>query len=1093
MRFVFRCLVRRHAGGRVTAFPLDFPELGVHAADLDQALEVLALALDDRISRAHPRRLPDFARPAAGELAVCEVPLLKVRGAERDVTRPLRLGAVVAPAHRPYTEVRAPRLGARFWVTSKQPVAAAGDLLAETLADTAEDSLLDLRLEAPETLVDLTLEATPLRLAELRRRELHLDERAPPRPPGDEVQDDDEEEDDDWVQKRRRAPKKPRRAPTPTLRRLGVAWHELVAEDGLDPAWERDDLVEDLRRRVEAELPDPVVLVGAAGAGKTAILHELARRVSAAREDPRPFFFVDGSRLIAGEGFLGDWQRQTLDAWREAHEAKAVLYLGRAADLLEAGKSAHSDQNVAQLLAPLLAAREVAVVAEATVEEWALVERRDAAFARAFAVLAVPEPPPAATERILARLAAAHGETRGIAVEPGAVAEGLALCARFLPYGALVGNAAAFLRRLIDLRAHALARRVAAGDATALFSAESGIPLALLRDDVPLDEAETRAFLAARVHGQDAAVARVARAVTVIKANLADRGRPSAVLLFAGPTGVGKTELAKALAELVFGARERLLRLDMGEYAGPDALARLLGEPGAPGHLTQAVRRQPFSLVLLDEIEKAHPAVFDALLGVLGEGRLTGGDGKLADFRASLIVMTSNLGAETFRGRPGFGGDALPDAETHYRAAAAGFFRPELYNRLDDVVVFRPLGAAELRTIVDRELARVTSREGLRRRDVELVVDEDARARLAEIGLDPRYGARPLKRAIERHLVAPVAAWLAEHPPGGAVRLTAGAAGLSAESLGEVAGAGVSRAALARLLERAAAVRGEVRRWSRSGAMRRLRHELAFFDRLSRQPSFWHDRAIADESALAAAEGRELERLFSEAERQAEAAEDLAYEAWYARQPAAAAALETELDAVSGAMAGLKIRLFASLFPPRGSVGVMLVPGKGAWERLLDLVHAWSRALRPHGALLETYVLAEKEVKEPGKKPRVEERWRSEAPSHTPALAVQVVASGPKAILLLSAEHGAHRFVSGAQTSIVRCRFELKPARYPSLPPLEELERRAPSDEIRRVRPARSELRDLRLERSFTYEDPLEVDEVWRAWLDRRVLGEEEP
>ncbi len=1105
MRFVFQCLAIRHASDRVTLAPLDFPALAVHATDLARATEELTLALDDRISRAHPRRLPEFARPASGQAAVASVPgVLRVRGVEEDELRPLVMTTVIAPAHRPFTEVRAPRLGARFWVTERSPTPAAERLLAETLEGWSEDDLLALRSEGAETLIDLVVEVTPLRLSDLRPRELLLDERPPPRLPDerderdDDERDEQEAHDDDWDEKRKRRARKAKtqkKPATPTLKQLGVAWHTLVAEGSIEPAWERDELVEELRRRTALETPDPVVLVGPAGGGKSAVLGELARRVCGPSGEARPFFFLDGSRLIAGQGFFGDWQRQTLEAWKEAHAAKVILHLGRVHDLLDAGKSAHSDQNVAQLLTPMLAAREVAVVAEATPEEWTEVERRNAGFARCFAVLRVEEPPPAATERILSRLA----ERSALPVEPAAVTETLSLCARFLPYGALVGNAAAFLRRLVDTRAHAMAARVAAGDATALFSSESGVPLVLLRDELPLDEAETRAFLAARVHGQRAAVERVARAVSVIKANLADRGRPSAVLLFAGPTGVGKTELCKALAELVFGSRDRLVRLDMGEYAGPDALARLLGEPGARGHLTSAVRRQPFSLVLLDEIEKAHPAIFDALLGVLGEGRLTGGDGKLADFRASLIVMTSNLGADTFRGRAGFGGSALPDATAHYRAAAASFFRPELGNRLDDVVVFEPLGAPEIRSIVDRELARVTTREGLRRRDVELLVDDDARGRLAQVGLDPRYGARPLKRAIERHLVAPVAAWLADHPPSGAVRLRATAAGLEAESLGGTA-EGVSRASIARLLERAASVRAEVRRWSRSPAMRRLRHELQFFDRASRQPSFWHDRDLADQSARAASEGRELERAFADAERQAEAAEDLAYEAWYTRQVAAAAALGDELDAVSAGMLALKTRLFATLFPPRGSVGVCLVPGRGGWPWLVWLVSAWERFLRAAGATVESFVLVEKELKpeppKPGRKkapPRVEQRWRHEPLSEAiPGLAAYVVAGGPKAIMLLSAEHGAHRFVDGSHTSILRCRFEPRPPRTSSLPPLEELEPRAPTDEIRRVFAGKQHVRDLRLGKTVELVDrQLDMTELWSAWLDARVTQED--
>jgi ATP-dependent Clp protease ATP-binding subunit ClpA len=1129
MRFTFRCQAIKHVTGRVTVVPLDYPELAVHAADVARAVEELTLALDDRISRAHPRRAATFGRPAAGEAITLRVPVLRVRGAEKDEVRELRVSAVVAPAHRPYTEVRVPRLGTRFWLQGKAVADEARELLTAQLDDEDDDDLLDLTPEGPEQLMDVEVEVTPLRLSDLKRSELALDERPPPRPKDEEAAEEDDEDgvasaDADWDEGKKKkpkaapAPKKPRRAPTPTLKKIGTPWHTLAREDALDRAWERDELVTALLARLGAKDPEPIVLVGPAGGGKTAILHELARRMTASAadaDDPTPIWYVDGSRLIAGEGFFGDWQRQVLDVLAETRKAEGVLCLGHVGDLLDAGKSAHSQQNVAQLLAPALAAREVRVVAEATTEEWARLERRNAAFARVFAVVRIDEPDAAATRRIVGRVAADAADG-GPAVHEDAVDEVLSLCGRFMPYGALVGNAVAFLRRLVAARAQAMATRVGALDATALMSSESGIPLGLLRDDEALHEADVRAFLAARVKGQEAAVARVAQVISVIKANLADRRRPTGVLFFAGPTGVGKTELAKALAEFVFGARERLVRLDMGEYAGPDALARLVGDGGGAGHLTAAVRRQPFSVVLLDEIEKAHPAVFDALLGVLGEGRLSDAAGKLTDFRSTIIVMTSNLGAESWRGRTGFGGAAAGEAgraalEAHYRAEAQRFFRPELFNRLDDIVVFSPLGAAEIRAIVGRELERVTRREGLRRRDADLVVPDAARDWLATRGLDPRYGARPLKRAIERELVAPVAAYLAAHPQPGALRLEAGpdAAGaalaVAAESLGGAA-EGVSRALIEKVLERAAALRAEVRRWARSRPMVRLRQELAFFERLSRHPSFWADRALADERARAAAEGRELAQAYAAAEKQAEAAEDLAYEAYYARQVAAAESLGGELDEVERQLRPLGERLYATLFPPVGTVALTIMAGRGLWDRMLWLIDGYERWVEARGGRCAFQIAVEHEQK-PAKEPKGDRpkktrekkaepswRWHARRPhgeDKPPAAVIMTVRDVP-APLLLAAEHGVHRFTTGGHTQVAKVRFDPRFSASALLEP-PELEKRMPSEEIRRIWPDRKLVHDVRLQKNVQLAgDRFELGPLLDAWMSFRIFSKDE-
>jgi ATP-dependent Clp protease ATP-binding subunit ClpC len=531
----------------------------------------------------------------------------------------------------------------------------------------------------------------------------------------------------------------------------------LPATVGIDPTY--DQLSMSRGAGPEPLLDQPklpsLLLVGPRGCGKSTIVRRFARglldqsRGRAGRR--RRLWSTSADRIVAGMIYLGMWQQRCLDMVRELVDTTDVLYVDRLADILTPSSDGAS---IADLLAPAVIGGQLTMIAECDELELVRARQKFPALVDALRVVRVPESTPALTIALL--------EPYGQRLEPSVTLshEGarrlVELLAAFRRDTAFPGKALAFVDYLSTRAKHT---NLGVAEITDAFAQWSGLPVQLLAPEQALDTAAIASALQKGVIGQDHACAIAGRTIARLKAGLDDPQRPVGTLLFAGPTGVGKTELAKQLARFLFGDADRLVRVDMSELVTGSAIARLITPSPAGTSLADRIRRQPLSVVLFDEIEKADSAAFDLLLGVVGDGRLTDALGRLIDFRMAMIVMTTNLGAAD-PSPAGFGAATTSD----HASAIRKFFRPELLGRIDSIISFHPLGPPALERIVDLEIDKLRKRPGLVARNLRLEVTPLARTRLASLGHDPRLGARPLRRTIEDLIVAPLADRMAKSP-----------------------------------------------------------------------------------------------------------------------------------------------------------------------------------------------------------------------------------------------------------------------------------------------------------------------------------------
>jgi ATP-dependent Clp protease ATP-binding subunit ClpC len=625
-------------------------------------------------------------------------------------------------------------------------------------------------------------------------------------------------------------PAQPRESTTPNLDRFGRDLTAMAREGRIDPVIGREEQIEQTIEVLARRGKNNPVLIGEAGVGKTAVVEGLAQRIADGDVPEillgRRVVQLDLSGVVAGTRYRGDFEERMkgiIDEIR-AHSEEVVIFIDELHTVVGAGGGSEGGpMDASNMLKPALARGELHVIGASTLEEHRRYIEKDAALARRFQPILVPEPTLADATEILRGLRDRYEAHHQVRYTDEALLAAVELSDRYLterhlPDKAidLMDQAGARVRlrsrtRATDVRAlereaeqlgldkaqavaaedyeraQALRDRIAdlerridegrrkphAGhgripevtveDIADIVSRQTGIPVSSLTQEERERLLGLEEHLRKRVIGQEEAVTAVAEAVLRSRAGVASPNRPIGSFLFLGPTGVGKTELARALAEALFGSEERMVRLDMSEYQERHTVSRLVGAPpGYVGHeeagqFTEAVRRHPYSLLLLDEVEKAHPDVFNILLQVLDDGRLTDSQGRTVNFSNTVVVMTSNLGSEVITGRGSAVGFGPGDEETDEAARRERVlrplrehFRPEFLNRIDEIVIFRRLSDAQLRQITDMLLEE--TRRRLRAQDVAIDFTPTAVDWLAHRGFQPEYGARPLRRTIQREV-----------------------------------------------------------------------------------------------------------------------------------------------------------------------------------------------------------------------------------------------------------------------------------------------------------------------------------------------------
>jgi len=593
------------------------------------------------------------------------------------------------------------------------------------------------------------------------------------------------------------AKKIPHVSDTRLLDKFGRDITRLAKEGKIEPVIGRSSEILQLVRTLTRKTKNNPMLIGEAGVGKTAIVEGLALRIAEGKltESLRDKRIIELSlaSVVAGTKYRGEFEERIVGIINESKaHPEVILFLDEIHTLVAAG-AAEGGMDASNILKPALARGEIRCIGATTISEYRKHIEKDPALERRFQTIMVLEPSIDETLEILRRLRDRYEKHHQVKITDSALDAAVRLSVKYVPDRRLPDKALDSLDEactgvkvpFISMYGDKEAKHTGTAEVTSEVVAEviskwTGIPILQLT----VEEQERLLHMAdivkKRVIGQDEAVDKIADVVKMARTGLKDPRHPTGIFLFLGPTGVGKTELAKATAEFLFGSENDMIRLDMSEFMEKHSVSKLIGAPPGyvgyeeEGQLTGRLRRKPYSVVLLDEIEKAHPEIFDLFLQVFDDGRLTDSKGRTVDAKNAIFILTSNVGTELYqRERLGFRGVAGKEIKEEIVAQLRKWFRPEFLNRLDEVILFQPLGADALSRIAHNLLAALRKR--LEDHGIVFDIEDEALKLICREGYDPLNGARPLARTIDRLITKPLSDKMiaGEFSPGDKVLVTA--------------------------------------------------------------------------------------------------------------------------------------------------------------------------------------------------------------------------------------------------------------------------------------------------------------------------------